>query len=118
MQTLTKEEIINLNNLSETFTSLTLGSEIPGGMCFNISYVLHLHLQNNGIKTSIRSGKVGKTDHFWLSLEDDVGTIIDPTRHQFNSPKPQKLVEVKPEYYEESPFTFDVTYKYWRDPLM
>ncbi len=130
MKQLTKEDRVHIQNLTEKFIANTLGDVLPAGMCFVVCYPLHIHLTNNGIPNSIRAGYVPKldtrelTEHYWLNLEDQEDTILDPTIQQFKGDLPPAFTEEKifickkPKEFLETPnyinLKFDETYQIWK----
>ncbi len=127
MQQLTEENRLQIENLAKNFTTNTLAEEGPEHMCFTICYPLHLHLINNGFDNSIHgehyycttgSGLI-REPHFWLNLEDDKETIVDPTIRQFVDDAPVVFVGKKSEYYDEDHnYDFCSTYQVWKYMLL
>jgi hypothetical protein len=121
MKQLTENDRLEIEKIAIKFTSNTLGNECPKGKCFTICYPLSLHLINNGVENSIRVGKFKDTiiTHFWLNLEDDNETIIDPTIKQFYENMPLVYIGKKPEDYHECPkFCFKSWCKTWMERLL
>lgn len=132
MSRYTEEEIEQIKNLVTEFTTKSLGNTSPKHMCFTICYPLSLFLECKGFKTSIRAGNfIDGTPHFWLSLDDDHETIIDPTIRQFYEDRkdiPAVYIGEKLEDYTEDNRTFEEwfeglggnagTYEAWMEPLL
>lgn len=116
---LTKEDRLRIKNLAENFTRSTLGETDPEHMCFTICYPLHLHLMNNGFNNSLSGGTYQNTSHYWLSLEDDDKTIVDPTIRQFNNNEPSVFIGEKPKDYPDgSKYVFAESYQCWLNGLL
>lgn len=63
----------------------SIGSAEPSGFCFSTSIALSIYLRINNINTSIEAGIYNNVNHFWLSLDNYPGIIIDATIKQFGS---------------------------------
>jgi hypothetical protein len=108
-------------DIATKFTKKTLGSENPKGLCFTICYPLHLHLNLNGFKNSMKAGVVDyNLSHFWISLDTE-NTMIDPTARQFDSSKPYVFVGSLPSNYSAymQPFEpiFQDAYDTWIEAI-
>jgi hypothetical protein len=116
---LTEEDRLCIKNLAENFTRSTLGETDPEHMCFTICYPLHLHLMNNGFNNSLSGGTYQNTSHYWLDLDDEDKTIVDPTIRQFNKDAPFLFIGKKPtDYPDDSNYNFDEPYQCWLDGLL
>ncbi|MDP1801487.1 MAG: hypothetical protein Q8L81_09055 [Bacteroidota bacterium] len=117
-----KIDINEASLLASAFVKSTLGSYIPDGKCFTVSYPLSIHLENNGFKNSLSTGKFKfgspeQKDHFWIAFEDEDKTIIDPTIKQFFTEMPDLYIGKRPTEYtiESTPYEswFKEVYKSW-----
>lgn len=114
-----------LKNLSEKFTTDTLGSIDPQGKCFAISYPLSLHLENKKFENSIVPGhfKDELHPHFWLTIESNKEIIVDPTKKQFCKNAPLVYIGNKPDdYYVRDDTVFEnwieAVYTTWLNPFL
>lgn len=120
MKQLTENEKRRIKKLTEGFISAVLKDDNPRYMCFNVCYPLSLHLENNGIESSIKSCWFnGKEPHYFLTLGDEEETIIDPTIRQFENNMPGVYIGKKTENYgKHGGDDFDGIYKLWLYPLL
>ncbi len=106
-----KENKVNkekIENLVYTFRSKTIGEISPKNTCFHVSYGLHLHLKNNGIENSLRTGTCESIKHYWINLEHNKEVIIDATIGQFSFAKniPYYIGQKPSCYIENLDFSF------------
>lgn len=123
-----------IKKLTEDFTSESIRTEDPAGLCFATSFPLFIYLGTKQIKSSLRVGrvpmlntenKIRKVSHFWLQIDGE-GTMLDPTIRQFDEneepiyigkltenkvTKKYKLLHYHPEIW------FPKTYRDWKTPL-
>lgn len=108
---LDKEGISNLvNEFVEKVFAINSSKEIsPFNMCLRTCYPLHLHLKNNYVENSIIKGQCKNIPHYWINLEGEVETIIDPTIRQFDFARnfPFVYIGKKTSIFEE-----DISYKF------
>jgi hypothetical protein len=112
---LTDKQIADIKQRAITFTRNTLGEGESNQMCFTISYPLSIHMCNSGIANSIRRGRIGCVDHYWLELNYENGSIIDPTARQFN--KELGYVHFGEELTKPEDYDMEQVVKLWSAPL-
>jgi len=95
---------LKLKQMAADFTKGLLGSRPSNQMCFAVCTALAGYLNFSGYHCRLTEGKVGKCEHYWLTLPD--GTVLDPTADQFKQPSgdamPRVYVGEKPEWYKIS----------------
>ncbi len=82
---LSEDEKKRIEDLIKYITEETIGSNDPSGFGFSTSIALSIYLKVNNIDTSIQAGIYNNLNHFWLSLDNYPGVIIDATIKQFDS---------------------------------
>jgi len=105
---------LQVKELVESFVAKTLCQQPSKKMCFAVCYPLSLYLKYNGIENTIRNGYYSGIPHYWLNLEDEKDTIIDPTVRQFDKKAEYVFIGMKNQNYDEKQFNFDETYDLWR----
>jgi hypothetical protein len=81
----TEEEKNRIEDLIKYITEESIGSNDSSGLSLSTSIAVSIYLKINNINASIHSGIYNNYDHFWLSLDDYPGIIIDATIKQFDS---------------------------------
>lgn len=114
MNQLLEHKKLQVKELVESFVAKTLYQQSSKKMCFALCYPLSMHLKNNGIENTIRNGYYSGTPHYWLNLEDENDTIIDPTVRQFDENAEYVFIGMKNQNYDEKQFNFDETYDLWK----
>lgn len=101
-----KKEIKEILERSKRFTLEILENKNPSCKCFTISLPLSIHLENNGISNLFTSGWFNhnhdQKPHYWLTLNNGSGFIIDSTIRQFNENEDFVFIGIQSEKYIKS----------------
>ena len=123
---LSEDEKRRMIGLIKTITDISIGSYDPSGFCFSTSIALSLFLKINNINTSIQGGTYNNFNHFWLSVDNYQGVIIDATLKQFDNSQSDIYIgekdgnKITREYQLK---TYDLLewlniYGIWREPIL
>ena len=123
---LSEDEKRRILGLIKKITDISIGSNDPSGFCFSSSIALSLFLKINNINTSIQGGTYNNFHHFWLSLDNYQGVIIDATLKQFDKNQSDIYIgekdgnKITREYQLK---TYDLIewlniYGIWREPIL
>lgn len=123
---LSEVEKKRIEDLIKYITEETIDTNDPSGFCFSTSIALSIYLKINNIDTSIQVGIYDNLNHFWLSLDNYPGIIIDATIKQFDSNQSPIYIGEKDsnkitEQYQQR--TYDLIewlniYGIWREPII
>ena len=124
--TLTENEKNRIEDFIKHITLESIGSAEPSGFCLSTSMALSIYLKIHNINTSIEAGIYNNFDHYWLSLDNYPGTIIDATINQFDSNESaiyigkKELNKITEGYKQKS---YDLIewlniYGLWREPII
>jgi hypothetical protein len=124
--TLSENEKNRIEDFIKHITLESIGFAKPSGFSLSTSIALSIYLRINNINTSIEAGIYNNSDHFWLSLDNYPGTIIDATIKQFDSNESdsyigkKELNKITKGYQQKS---YDLIewlniYGIWREPII
>ncbi|WP_461791551.1 hypothetical protein [Pedobacter sp.] len=116
----------DIEHLTEDFTKQILGETDYKEMCYTVCYPLQIYLEIKQIKCSLEGGQYqlypateGLRDHFWLSLLDYPGMVVDPTVKQFG-PNALKgnVFPITSSYLPHQDIDWPSIQKAWCSPLI
>ena len=123
---ISEDEKNRIEDFIKYITEESIGSNDPSGFQLSTSIALSVYLKINNINTSIQAGIYNNHDHFWLSLDNYPGIIIDATIKQFDSNESpiyigEKYANKITEQYQQK--TYDLIewlniYGIWREPII
>ncbi len=95
-------DVTEIRKIVRGFRKGLLKTNPSESMCFVVCFPLSGYLRLCGYDCRVTEGKVGKYQHFWITLKG--GIIVDPTANQFKKPNGSKMPSIyigeKPVWYK------------------